>query len=146
MSKANLVALHLRSCAWWRLDSAGATAIQVARSVVALLDAAVYLQDLPDDDPDIRALTEAGRFSGEVFDPGPAGAWVIRGWKLSSQVPTDPRDLLAALARAASDQFAAGDSPSGERPAGSLSGAASRPAVPVPRPASSSGAAPVRPR
>ena len=100
MSKANLVAQHLRSCAWWRLDSAGASAIQVARSVVALLDAAAFMCEVSDDDPDIRALSAAGRFSAGAFDPGPRGSAIIRGWQLADEATAGPRDLLAALARA----------------------------------------------
>jgi hypothetical protein len=133
VSKANLVALHLRSRAWWRLDSAGATAVQVARSVVALLDAAAYLRDVSDDDPDIRALADAGRFSQGAFDPGPAGAWVIRGWQLSNQASAGPRDLLKALARAAAEKSPAGVQPVGEPVEG-------QPVVPAPRPATSSDA------
>ena len=41
MNKAILVAQFLRERAWWRLDSAGASAPRVARSVVSLLDANV---------------------------------------------------------------------------------------------------------
>jgi hypothetical protein len=101
VSTVNLVVQHLRSCARWRLDSPGASAIRTARSVVALLDAAAYLCYVTDDDPDIRVLTEAGRFSSGAFEPGPAGAEVIRGWQLSERATAGPRDLLRALARAA---------------------------------------------
>lgn len=79
--------------------------------MVALLDAAAYLRDVPDDDPDIRALADAGRFSQAVFDPGPAGAWVIRGWQLSNEASAGPRDLLTALARAATSDLPAEDEP-----------------------------------
>jgi hypothetical protein len=44
VTKAILVAQFLPVRAWWRLDSAGASALHVARSVVSLLDAAAYLQ------------------------------------------------------------------------------------------------------
>jgi hypothetical protein len=101
VSKANLVGRYLRASAWWRLDSAGASAIQVARSVVALLDAAVFMCDIPDDDPDLAALAEAGWFSGAAFDPGPEGVALIRGWHLHDEATTGPRDLLRALAHAA---------------------------------------------
>jgi hypothetical protein len=107
---AILMAQFLRARAWWRLDSAGASALPVARSVVALLDAAACLRDVPDDDPDLLALAAAGCFVGGVFDPGPEGADIIRSWQLADeppagpqgpQGPQGPRDLLAELVRAA---------------------------------------------
>jgi hypothetical protein len=101
VSKVNLLAQHLRACAWWRLDRAGVNAILVARSVIALLDTAAYLVYVPDDDPAISALTAAGCFSSGVFDPGPEGAMIIRGWQLSERASAGPRDLLAALVQAA---------------------------------------------
>jgi hypothetical protein len=100
VAKAILVAQFLRARARWRLDSAGASALHVGRSVVSLLDAAVYLQDIPDDDPDIQALEAAGCFRGNVFDPGPDGAVIVRGWQLADERSAGPRDLLTALARA----------------------------------------------
>jgi len=101
VTKAILIAQFLRARARWRLDSAGASALHAARSVVALLDAAVYMLELPDDDPDILALQAAGCFRGGVFDPGPEGADIIRGWQLADEPSADPRDLLAELVRAA---------------------------------------------
>ena len=107
MTKANLVAQFLRARAWWRLDSAGASARRAARSVVSLLDAAAYLHDLPDDDPGIAALDAAGCFADGVFDPGPEGWIVVRDWQLADEPsagpagPADPADLLAELIRAA---------------------------------------------
>jgi hypothetical protein len=128
VSKAILVAQYLRSNAWWRLDSAGAGALEVAHSVVALLDAAAYLRDVPDDDPEIRALDAARCFSGGAFDPGHDGAAIIRGWQLATETSAGPRNLLTALARAA---------------------AAPAPAVPVPARgfdgANAAGRIPVRP-
>jgi hypothetical protein len=100
VSQRNLLAQHLRSRAWWRLDSAGTNPVRTARSVVALLDAAAYLWYVPDDDPDIRALADANCFSSGEFDPGPAGALIISGWQLCERATATPRDLLSALARA----------------------------------------------
>ncbi len=94
-----LVAQYLRARAWWRLDSAGANAVHVARSVVCLLDAAAYLRDVPDDAPDIAALTAAGCFRDGVFTPGPEGANLIREWQLADQRSAGPADLLAQLAQ-----------------------------------------------
>ena len=59
MTKAILVAQFLQARAWWRLDSAGDSALHVARSVVSLLDAAAYPQGMPGDDPDLLALQAA---------------------------------------------------------------------------------------
>jgi hypothetical protein len=101
VNKAILVAQFLRDRAWWRLDSAGANALRVARSVVSLLDAAAYVRDLPHDDPDLLALEARGCFAGGVFDPGPEGAYIIRGWQLADERSAGPCELLAELVRAA---------------------------------------------
>jgi hypothetical protein len=102
VTKAILVAQFLRARARWRLDSAGASALHVARSVVSLLDAAWYLAGLPDDDPGITALDAAGCFTGGTFDPGPEGWAIVREWQLAAEASAGPEDLLAQLARAAS--------------------------------------------
>lgn len=101
VTKAKLVAQFLRARAWWRLDSAGPSALTVARSVVSLLDAVVYLQDVPDDDPHIVVLETAGCFRGGAFDPGPEGAAIIRDWQLADEASAGAADLLAELAWAA---------------------------------------------
>jgi hypothetical protein len=101
VNKAIFVAQFLRTRAWWRLDSAGASALRVARSVVSLLDAAAYLLDLPEDDPDLLALEAMGCFGTGVFDPGPEGADIIRNWQLADEWSAGPRELLAELVRAA---------------------------------------------
>jgi hypothetical protein len=95
------VSQFLQARAWWRLDRAGASALHVGRSVVSLLDAAVYLRDVPDDDPDIVALEAAGCFRGDAFDPGQEGAAIVREWQLADEPTGGPRDLLTALAQAA---------------------------------------------
>ena len=102
MTKVILVAQFLRARAWWRLDSAGASALPVARSVVSLLDAAGYARGLPDDDPAITALDAAGCFTGGIFDPGPQGWTIVREWQLADEASAGPEDLLAQLAQAAS--------------------------------------------
>ena len=101
VTKSSVVAQFLQARARWRLDSAGASASHAARSVVSLLDAAAYLRDVPDDDPDIVTLDAAGCFRGEAFDPGPEGALLIRRWQLADVASAGPRDLLTALAQAA---------------------------------------------
>jgi hypothetical protein len=95
-----MIARFLRAQAWWRLDTAGVSASRVARSVVSLLDTAMYLQDVPDDHPDILALEAGGCFLGDVFYPGPEGAGIVREWQLADKTPAGPADLLAALAQA----------------------------------------------
>ena len=101
MTLAILVAQFLRARAWWRLDSAGVSALRVARSVVALLDAAAYLRDISNDDPDMLALKAAGCFDGGVFDPGPQGAAIVREMAARRRAVGRPRDLLDELVRAA---------------------------------------------
>jgi hypothetical protein len=101
VTKAILVAQFLRARAWWRLDSAGASAVHVARSVVSLIDAAGYVQGLREDDPGLLALDAAGCFTGGVFDPGPEGWQIVREWQLADEASAGPEDLLALLARAA---------------------------------------------
>ena len=59
-----MISRFLREQAWWRLNSTGVSALRVARNAVALLDAAAYVADLPDDHPDVEALAVAG------FDDG----------------------------------------------------------------------------
>ena len=101
MTKAILLAQFLRARAWWRLDSAGASAVHVARSVVSLIDAAGYVHALPDDDPSLVALDAAGCFAGGIFDPGPEGWMIVREWQLADEASAGPEDLLALLVRAA---------------------------------------------
>ena len=101
MTKGILVAQFLRARAWWRLDCAGTSAVHMARSVVALLDAAGYSRDLRDDDPSLVALDAAGCFTGGFFDPGPEGWGIVRGWQLADEASAGPEDLLVLLARAA---------------------------------------------
>jgi hypothetical protein len=101
VTKSILVAQFLRAQAWWRLDRPGASALQVGRSVVSLLDAAAYLRDVLDDDPDIVALDAAGCFRGDTFDPGQEGTLIVRQWQLADEPTGGPRDLLAALVLAA---------------------------------------------
>jgi hypothetical protein len=101
VTKAILVAQFLQARAWWRLDSAGASALHVARSVVSLLDAAAYLQGIPEDDPDLLALEATGCFRDGAFDPGPEGAEIVKKWQLADEASAGPRDLLTELVRVA---------------------------------------------
>ena len=96
-----MVARFLRDQARWRLDSPGVSAIRAARSALALLDAAVCIEWLPDQHPDLAELDRAGCFRGGVFDPGQAGLAVVRGWELTDRPTGSRQNLLAALAVAA---------------------------------------------
>jgi hypothetical protein len=77
-------------------------AIRVARSVVALLDTAARLEEVPDSHPDVERLARAGCFRGGMFDPGEAGLAVVRGGELADQPSVPGQDLVAALAVTAS--------------------------------------------
>ena len=96
-----MAAQFFRARAWWQLDSAGPSALRAARSVVSLLDAAAYVDFLPDDDPGLTALDAAGCFASGIFDPGPEGWSIVREWQLADEASAGPEDLLAQLAHAA---------------------------------------------
>ena len=96
-----MAAQFFRARAWWQLDSVGPSALHVARSVVSLLDAAAYVEGLPDDDPGLTALDAAGCFASGIFDPGPEGWGIVREWQLADEASAGPEDLLAQLAHAA---------------------------------------------
>jgi hypothetical protein len=123
-----MAAQFLRTRAWWRLDSAGPSAVHAARSVVSLLDAAAYVEGLPGDDPSLTALADAGCFAGGVFDPGPEGWLIVRDWQLAEEATAGPEDLLAELAAAARRHRPAAHIPRQPGPA-----AEPVPAVPAPR-------------
>jgi hypothetical protein len=111
------MAQFFRARARWRLDSAGARARPVARSVVSLLDAAGHVRSLPDDHPAVAALDAAGCFAGGFFDPGPEGWTIVREWQLADHASAGPEDLLAQLARAAGREGPAAHAASLARPA-----------------------------
>jgi hypothetical protein len=93
-----MVTQYIREQAWWRLDSPGLNAVRVARSVVALLDAAACIAELPDNHPDLEELDRAGCFRTGTFDPGETGLAVVRGWELTDQPTGTQQDLLGTLA------------------------------------------------
>jgi hypothetical protein len=98
VTKKMMVTEYIRAQAWWRLDSPGPSAIRVARSVVALLDAAACIDELPEDHPDFEELDRAGCFATGEFDPGEAGLAVVRGWELADQPTGTEQNLLGTLA------------------------------------------------
>ncbi|MFI7615143.1 hypothetical protein ACIBP6_28320 [Nonomuraea terrae] len=99
MSRSESLAAYLRAQAWRRLDRVEADDDgRNARCALALLDTAAYAADLPEDDPLILMLEEAGCFGPlgrEGFDPGEAGTKLIRHWEGG-----EPHELLLALPHA----------------------------------------------
>jgi hypothetical protein len=93
-----MVVQYVRAQAWWRLDSPGPNPIRVARSVVALLDAAACITEIPENHPDLEELDRAGCFESGFFNPGDTGLAVVRGWELTDQPTGTEQDLLGALA------------------------------------------------
>ncbi|WP_433431421.1 hypothetical protein [Nonomuraea sp. CA-141351] len=101
MSRSESLAAYLRAQAWRRLDR-----VEVrdggrnAKAALALLDTSAYAASLPDDDPLILMLDQAGCFGPlgcESFDPGEAGNRLIRHWQGG-----EPHELLLALPSAIS--------------------------------------------
>ncbi|WP_084963818.1 hypothetical protein [Thermoactinospora rubra] len=96
MSRSQSLAEYLRAQAWRRLDRVerGDNGMN-ARCALALLDAAAYAADLPEDDPLIDRLQSAGCFGplGE-FEPGEPGRRLVRDW-----TGGEPAELLLALSR-----------------------------------------------
>jgi hypothetical protein len=71
------------------------------RAASSRLDAAAYLQGIPEDDPDLLALQAMGCFRSGAFEPGPEGAEIVKKWQLADEASAGPRDLLTELVRAA---------------------------------------------
>ncbi|MEU6709847.1 hypothetical protein ABZ897_00090 [Nonomuraea sp. NPDC046802] len=96
MSRSASLAAYLRAQAWRRLDRVESKDDgRNARSALALLDTAAYAGSLPDDDPLILMLDQAGCYGPlgcENFDPGEAGNRLIRHWQGG-----EPHELLLAL-------------------------------------------------
>jgi hypothetical protein len=95
--KKTMVVQYIRAHTWWRLDNPGLSPVRVARSVVALLDAAACIAELPESHPNLEELERAGCFAGGVFNPGNAGLAVVRGWELADEPTGTEQDLLGAL-------------------------------------------------
>ncbi|MEU9884612.1 hypothetical protein [Sphaerisporangium sp. NPDC051011] len=96
MGTTDSLAGYLRGRARWRLDRVqSADGGWNARCALALLDAASYAESLPDDDPLIAALKDAGCFGqygvGD-FEPGEAVAKLIDFWDSG-----EPWELLTAI-------------------------------------------------
>lgn len=98
MRKSFMIAECLRRYAWWRLNRSDEhDEGRNARSAVALLNAAAYAADLPEDATVISQLCAAGSLSGEEFRlPVPAER-IVRFWHYE-EPSGDPDDLLNAIA------------------------------------------------
>ncbi len=96
LSRSESLAVYLRGQARHRLDRVESNdGGRNARGALALLDAAAYAESLPDDDPVILTLDQAGCYGPlgcEDFDPGDAGNRLIRTWQGG-----EPHDLLLSL-------------------------------------------------
>jgi hypothetical protein len=96
VSRSESLAAYLRGQARRRLDRVESRDDgRNAKCALALLDTAAYAASLPDDDPLILMLDEAGCFGPlgcEQFDPGEAGTKLIRLWEGG-----EPHELLLAL-------------------------------------------------
>ncbi|MER6510389.1 hypothetical protein AB0C33_06455 [Nonomuraea sp. NPDC048881] len=96
MSRSESLAAYLRAQARRRLDRVESNDDgRNARCALALLDTAAYAAGLPEDDPIILMLDQAGCYGPlgcEEFDPGEAGVRLIRSW-----TGGEPHELLLAL-------------------------------------------------
>lgn len=96
MSRTESLASYLRAQARRRLDRVEPNDDgRNARCALALLDAAAYAGSLPEDDPLILMLDQAGCFGPlgyEEFAPGDAGTRLIQDWQGG-----EPHELLLAL-------------------------------------------------
>lgn len=98
MRKSFMIAECLRRYAWWRINRSDEhDQGRNARSAVALLNAAAYAAELPEDAPVIARLSMAGSLSDEEFRlPVPAER-IVRFWHYEEPGGT-PDDLLDAIA------------------------------------------------
>jgi hypothetical protein len=113
-----LLAQYLREQAHWRLDAVDGNPMRAAHCVLALIDAAAYIRELPGDDPCVAALAVAGCFASGSFEPGTETRDFIRRWQFEERPSAGPRDLLGALAaRCASTRHAALAPPQPRAPA-----------------------------
>lgn len=98
MRKTYQIAECLRRYAWWRLNRADERDEgRHARSAVALLNAAAYAAELPDDASVVARLSANGAFVGNEFHlPEPAER-IVRFWHFE-EPGGNPEELLEAIA------------------------------------------------
>ena len=94
------MAQFLRVRAWWRLDSAGASALHVARSVVSARRGRVRIGP-PRRRSRYHGAGRCGLLHGRHLRSRPEGWTIVREWQLADQASAGPEDLLAQLAHAA---------------------------------------------
>jgi hypothetical protein len=96
LSRSESLAVYLRAQARRSLDRVESNdGGSNARRALALLDAAAYAAALPDDDPIVLMLDQAGCYGPlgcEDFNPGEAGNRLVRGWQGG-----EPHELLLSL-------------------------------------------------
>jgi hypothetical protein len=93
-----MIAECLRRYAWWRLNRADeCDEGRNARSAIALLNAAAYAADLPEDAPVLARLSAGGSFSDEEFHLPEAAERIVRFWHYE-EAGGRPQDLLEAIA------------------------------------------------
>lgn len=98
MRKTFMIAECLRRYAWWRLNRSDEhDEGRNARCAVALLNAAAYTAELPEDSPIVNRLCAAGSvMEGEFRLPVPAER-IVRFWHYE-ETGGNPGDLLEAIA------------------------------------------------
>ena len=132
-----LLAQYLREQAHWRLDTVDGNPMRAAHCVLALIDAAAHIRELPGDDPCVGALAAAGLFASGAFTPDDGTRDFIRRWQFVDCPSGGSRDLLRALAtRCARQHTAVLTAPQPRLPADALGGG--------PAPASSGAHTPAR--
>ncbi len=98
MRKTSMIAECLRRYAWWRLNRADdRDEGRNARSAIALLNAAAYAADLPEDAPVLARLSAGGNFSDEEFRLPEAAERIVRFWHYEAP-GGKPEELLEAIA------------------------------------------------
>jgi hypothetical protein len=96
--KTFMIAECLRRYAWWRLNrSDDHDEGRNARCAVALLGAAAYAAELPDDAPVLGRLRSAGALTEEEFRLPPSAERIVRFWHYEEPGGA-PADLLEAIA------------------------------------------------
>jgi hypothetical protein len=99
--KTAMIAECLRRHARWRLDRADEhDGGRNARSAVALLDAAAYAADLPEDSSVVTLLCMAGCVADGEFRLNRHAERLVRSWHYD-EVDGSPLDLLHAIAELA---------------------------------------------
>ncbi|WP_067458679.1 hypothetical protein [Actinomadura macra] len=101
MLKTWMIAEYLRPYAQWRINRADERDDgRNARAAIGLIDAAVYVTQLDDDDRVIARMAVAGCFTLGHFDPGAEGETLVRHWHYD-RAEGGPAELFEALAASA---------------------------------------------